>query len=37
MPNSVWDTEVQITLNQANKPEARPVYVGNRNGQSLHP
>jgi glycosidase len=37
MPNSVWDSEVQITLDQANKPGARLVYVGNRNVEVLTP
>ena len=37
MPNSVWDTEVQTTLDQASKPEARLVHVGNRNVEVLTP
>jgi glycosidase len=37
MPNSVWDSEVQITLDQANKPGARLVYVGNRTVEVLTP
>ena len=37
MLNSVWDTEVQITLDQANKPEARLVSVGNRTVEVLTP
>jgi glycosidase len=37
MPESVWDTEVQNTLEQASKQEARLVYVGNRNVEVLTP
>jgi hypothetical protein len=37
MPNSVWDSEVHITLDQAHKPEARLVYVGNRTVEVLTP
>ncbi len=37
MPHSVWDTEVQNTLDQASKQEARLVYVGNRNVEVLTP
>jgi len=37
MPHSVWDTEVQITLEQASKQEARLVYVGNRDVEVLTP
>ena len=37
MPDSVWDTEVQITLDQASKPGVRLVYVGNRNVEVLTP
>jgi glycosidase len=37
MPDSVWDTEVQNTLDQASKPGARLVYVGNRNVEVLTP
>ena len=37
MPRSVWDTEVQTTLEQASKQEARLVYVGNRNVELLTP
>ncbi len=37
MPESVWDTEVQTTLDQASKQEARLVYVGNRTVEVLTP
>jgi glycosidase len=37
MPDSVWDTEVQLTLDQASKPGARLVYVGNRTVEVLTP
>jgi glycosidase len=37
MPESVWDTEVQNTLEQASKPEAKLVYVGNRTVEVLTP
>jgi glycosidase len=37
MPDSVWDIEVQNTLDQASKPGARLVYVGNRNVEVLTP
>ena len=37
MPDSIWDSEVQSTLDRANKPEARLVYVGNRAVEVLTP
>lgn len=37
MPESVWDPEVQHTLEQAGKPQARLVYVGNRTVEVLTP
>jgi glycosidase len=37
MPESVWDPEVQNTLERASKPEARLVYVGNRAVEVLTP
>ncbi len=37
MPDSVWENEVQSVLDQASKPEARLVYVGNRTVEVLTP
>jgi hypothetical protein len=35
MPNSVWDAEVQSTLDQAYQPGVKLVFVGNRNIEVL--
>ena len=37
MPDSVWDAEVQSTLDQAYEPGVKLVYVGNRNVEVLTP
>ncbi len=37
MPDSVWDAEVQSTLDQAYQPGVKLVYVGNRNVEVLTP
>ena len=37
MPESVWDAEVQSTLDQAYQPGVKLVYVGNRNVEVLTP